>query len=175
MFSATTSPIQPQEVHQILPSIGVELIKRLLRLLVGILLLVAAAPTMSQAQSGLVAAWNFNEGTGKTVADASGNNNTGTISGATWSTLGRFGNALTFNGTSNLVVINSSASLNVTTGMTLSAWVFPTAAQSGWRTVMERAVDAYFLHASSQSGTLRPAAGVTFNGTGKNFAAPSSI
>src|SRR5258705_1312757 len=138
MFSATPSPIQPQEVHQILPSIGVELIKRLLRLLVGILLLVAAAPTMSQAQSGLVAAWNFNEGTGTTVADASGNNNTGTISGATWSTLGRYGNALSFNGVNNLLVVNSSASLNVTTAMTLSAWGYPTATLIGSRTILPR-------------------------------------
>src|SRR6266850_1965080 len=175
MFSATTSPIQPQEVHQILPSIGVELIKRLLRLLVGILLLVAAAPTMSQAQSGLVAAWNFNEGTGKTVADASANNNTGTISGATWSTLGRYGNALSFNGTSNLVVVNGAPSLNVTTAMTLSAWVFPTANQSNWRTIMQREVDAYFLNASTPSGALRPGAGGTFNGTTKNFAGPSAL
>ena len=33
--------------------------------------------------AGLVAAYGFNEGTGTTVADLSGNNNNGTISGAT--------------------------------------------------------------------------------------------
>jgi len=130
---------------------------------------------MSQAQSGLVAAWNFNEGTGKTVADASGNNNTGTISGATWSTLGRYGNALSFNGTSNLVVVNSSASLNVTTAMTLSAWVFPTATQSGWRTIMQREVDAYFLNASNDAGPLRPAGGGTFNGTVHFVGGPTAL
>jgi len=50
--------------------------------------------------NGLVAAYSFSEGTGVSTKDASGNNNTGTISAATWSTAGKFGNALSFNGTS---------------------------------------------------------------------------
>ena len=39
-------------------------------------------------------------GAGTVVNDASGNENNGTISGATWTTSGRYGNALAFNGTS---------------------------------------------------------------------------
>src|SRR5204862_1438779 len=46
------------------------------------------------APTGLVAAYNFNEGTGSTVTDASGNNNTGTLANATWTTNGKYGNAL---------------------------------------------------------------------------------
>jgi TM2 domain-containing membrane protein YozV len=125
--------------------------------------------------SGLVAAWGFNEGTGTTVADVSGNNNTGTITGATWSTQGRFGGALTFNGTSNVVVVNSAPSLNLTAAMTVSAWVYPTASQSGWRTIVQRQVDAYFLHASNSAGALRPAGGGTFNGTNTYVGGPSAI
>jgi hypothetical protein len=122
-----------------------------------------------------VAAWSFKEGAGTTVTDVSGNNNTGTISGATWSTSGRYGNALSFNGTNNFVLVNNSASLNLTTGMTVSAWVFPTANQSGWRTIVQRQVDAYFLHASSDAGALRPGTGGTFQGIGKVITAPSAI
>ena len=40
-----------------------------------------AAPS-ARAQSGLVAAYSFDEGTGTTVADASGNGGTGTIANA---------------------------------------------------------------------------------------------
>ncbi len=129
-------------------------------------LLVGVSPCAVSAQSppGLVAAWGFNEGAGATTADASGNGNTGTISGATWTPAGRYGNALTFNGVNDLVVVNASSSLNLTTGMTLSAWVYPTGQQSGWRTILQREVDAYFLDASSASGTRRPAGGGTFNG-----------
>ncbi|MCS6927827.1 MAG: fibronectin type III domain-containing protein, partial [Candidatus Binatia bacterium] len=39
----------------------------------------------------LVAAYSFDEGSGTTVTDASGNNNTGTIADATWTTQGKFG------------------------------------------------------------------------------------
>ncbi len=108
---------------------------------------------------GLVAAWGFNEGTGTTTADASGNGNTGTISGATWTTAGRYGNSLTFDGVNDLVVVNASSSLNLTTGMTLSAWVYPTVAQTGWRTILQREVDTYFLNASNSNGPRFPSGG----------------
>jgi beta-glucanase (GH16 family) len=98
-------------------------------------LLALALPVSAAAQSGLVAAYGFNEGSGTTTADASGNGNTGTISGATWTTSGRFGGALSFNGTSSWVTVPDSASLDLTTGMTVGAWVRPTAT-NGARVVL---------------------------------------
>src|SRR5205807_1496960 len=71
---------------------------------------VASATTLSPPPpvTGLVAAYGFNEGSGPTVTDSSGNNNTGTISGATWTTAGRYGSALVFDGTSaNVTVANA--------------------------------------------------------------------
>ena len=45
--------------------------------------------------TGLRAAYAFSEGAGLSTADASGNTNTGTlVNGPTWTTQGRFGNAL---------------------------------------------------------------------------------
>jgi hypothetical protein len=127
---------------------------------------VAAVTTPAAPVSGLVAAYAFNEGAGTTVSDASGNGNNGTINGATWTTEGRLGGALSFDGVSSVVQVPSSASLNVSSAMTLEAWIFPTASQSGWRTIMQREVDAYFLNASNDdSGPLRPAGGGTFDGT----------
>ncbi len=95
--------------------------------------------------SGLVAAYAFNEGSGTTTADASGNGHTGTLSGATWITTGRSGNALSFNGTSNLVNVADSNLLDLTTGMTLEAWVFPTALSS-WRTVILKETSSSFAY-----------------------------
>ena len=66
--------------------------------------------TVNQATPGLVAAYSFSEGTGTTVADASGNGNTGTIVNATWTTSGKYGDALVFNGTNARVTITDSAS-----------------------------------------------------------------
>ena len=96
--------------------------------------------TLSQAQSVtatfdptpstsgvLVAAYAFDEGTGATLADASGNGHTGTIQGATWASGGKYGHALTFPGTSNSVTIKNSALLDIAgAGLTLEFWVNPT-------------------------------------------------
>src|SRR4051812_3627260 len=87
------------------------------------------------AQTGPVASYSFDEGTGTSVADASGHGNVGSISGATWNSGGKFGNALSFNGSSNWVTIAQNASLNLTSGMTLEAWVKP-AALANWRCVI---------------------------------------
>ena len=119
----------------------------------------AAPPTVALAAgaSGLVAAYGFEEGTGSTLADASGLGNVGTISAATWVTAGRFGKALSFNGTSSLVTVNDVPALDLTTAMTLEAWVRPSVSAS-WRSVLlkERAGGlAYGLYASNASS--RPA------------------
>jgi fibronectin type 3 domain-containing protein len=131
-------------------------------------------PPPPPPNSGLVGAWGFSEGGGTTTADASGKGNGGTITGATWTTQGRYGNALSFNGTNSIVRVASSASLNLTTGMTLSAWVRPTAAQSGWRTILHRQTDAYLLHASN-GDPLHPAGGGTFGGSPDFVGGPTAI
>ena len=89
----------------------------------------------SSAPAGLVAAYGFNEGTGVQTKDASGQGNTGTLTNATWNSAGKYGPALSFNGTSAWVTIADAASLHLTTGMTLEAWVRPTSG-SGWRTAI---------------------------------------
>ena len=76
---------------------------------------------------GLVAGYAFDEGTGTIVADASNHGLSGTISGATWTTQGRYTNALSFNGSSGYVDLGNPVSLQMTGSMTLSAWVKATA------------------------------------------------
>ncbi|MGW0811447.1 LamG-like jellyroll fold domain-containing protein, partial [Nonomuraea sp. NPDC002799] len=94
-----------------------------------------ATITAPPANTGLVAAYGMNEGTGTTVADASGRSNTGTSTNATWSTSGRYGGALSFNGSNAYVSVPDSASLRLTTGMTLEAWLNPATA-GGYRTAL---------------------------------------
>ena len=96
----------------------------------------AVAATTLASLPGLVAAWSFNEGMGTSAADTSGNGHTGAVSGATWITQGRFGNALSFDGVNDFVTVGSTALLNLTTGMTLEAWVFPTGLGTAWRNVI---------------------------------------
>jgi fibronectin type 3 domain-containing protein len=114
---------------------------------------------------GLVASYNFNAGTGTTLADSSGNANTGTITGATWSTAGKNGGALSFNGTSNYVQVADSASLDLTTGMTLEAWVRPSALGTAWRTVLFKTQTGGFVYTLyANQDTTRPVGQVNIGG-----------
>ncbi|MEU7833686.1 LamG-like jellyroll fold domain-containing protein [Nonomuraea sp. NPDC049129] len=110
----------------------------------------AAAP---QPIPGLVAAYGMNEGAGTSVADSSGQNNTGTSSSTTWAN-GKFGKALSFDGSSSWVTVEDAASLRLTTGMTLSAWVNPTTV-ADWSSVVTKELDtngaSYSLYAANGS------------------------
>ena len=79
--------------------------------------------------TGLVAAYGFDKGS--TVTDASGNGNGGTISGAQWTNTGRYGKALVFDGVNDWVTVADSPPLDLTAGVTLEAWVYPTALSGG--------------------------------------------
>jgi hypothetical protein len=84
----------------------------------------------------LVAAYGFNENTGTTANDNSGNNNTGTLTnGPTWSASGKYGAAVLFDGTNDLVNINDANSLDLANGMTIEAWVNPSNV-TGYKTVI---------------------------------------
>jgi phosphodiesterase/alkaline phosphatase D-like protein len=124
---------------------------------------IATATTLA-TNPNLVVAFGFVEGSGTVVNDISGHGNNGTISNATWSTSGKFGNALSFNGSTSIVTIADSASINLSTAMTLEAWVNPTAVSATWRDVIYKGNDNYYLEATTPSGTGLPAAAGTFGG-----------
>jgi hypothetical protein len=125
----------------------------------------AAAPT-------LIAAYNFNEGSGSVLNDVTGNGNHGTLAnGPVWTTAGKYGGALTFDGSNDIVNIPHSSSLNLTTGLTLEAWVRPTTV-TNWRTVLmkERPGNlAYGLYANTS--TNRPAVELATAGGAGNLEA----
>ena len=123
---------------------------------------------------GLVAAYGFDEGTGSTTADLSGNANTGVIANATWTASGKFGSALVFNGSNALVTIADAPELNLTTAMTLMAWVKPSAASTLFTDVIWKDYFAYFLEATSDTGT--PGVGAFINSTAHVWIpAPSAL
>lgn len=97
--------------------------------------------------AGLVGAYAFDAGSGTVAADASRNGNAGAIYGATWTARGRFGRAMRFDGAGELVRVPASESLNLRDAMTLSAWIRPSESQPGWRTILARQTDSYFLMA----------------------------
>lgn len=80
----------------------------------------------ANAASNLAAAYGMSEGSGATTADASGNGNTGTLSGQSWTTSGKYGNALLFS-SNGAVDLGNSTSLQITGSMTIEAWINPSA------------------------------------------------
>lgn len=128
-----------------------------------------ATTSASTGTPGLVAAYDFNAGSGTTLSDVSGNGNTGTIVNATWSASGKYGGALSFNGTNAQVVINDAASLHLTTAVTLEAWVNPSSAPTNWQDVIYKAIDNYYLEAGSTNGD-KPGAGVLLTSSAEPLA-----
>ncbi len=84
----------------------------------------------------LVLAMPFEEGSGTSAADVSGNSNNGTLIAApTWvgASLGRYGNALSFNGTTQYITVADSNSLDMTQTFSISLWVKPSAFNVDYR------------------------------------------
>ena len=104
--------------------------------------------------SGLVAAYSFGEGAGPESTDVSGNGHTGSIDGATWTTSGRYGDALRFDGVDDWVTVPDAGGLDLTDQMTLEAWVRPDALGTVWRTVALKEQSGnlvYALYANAQT------------------------
>ena len=112
---------------------------------------------------GLVAYWSFDEGSGSTAYDASGNGNNGTINGAKWTT-GKEGGALSFDGLNDYVDCGNDESLDITDKLTVEGWFkIHQAAPSGkWPRVLGRgdgggdySVVGYQIFQNSNSADLR--------------------
>ncbi len=95
----------------------------------------AAAPPPPSGN--LVAAYAFDEGSGTSVGDLSGNGNTGTVQDSVLDDIRKVRQrALRSTARAQECRCPDAASLDLTSGMTLEAWVNPTASQTGWRTVV---------------------------------------
>jgi PKD repeat protein len=134
--------------------------------------------TVSMPGNNLVAAFSFDEGGGTTVADVSGNTNNGTISGATWTSRGKYGKALSFDGVNDWVTVTDTPALDLTTGRTLEAWVYPTTT-TGVRDILIKEganIDIYNLYARNWLGL--PESNVFVNGsnhTAQGTALPTNV
>ncbi|MDP9491802.1 MAG: Ig-like domain-containing protein, partial [Actinomycetota bacterium] len=129
---------------------------------------VTVTNTGSPPAPGLVASYGFDEGSGGSAADITGNGNLGTLNGPTW-TIGRFGQALNFDGVNDRVSVPDSNLLDLTTGMTLEAWVKPTALGTAWKTTIFKHRNAnatnmvYVMYANRN--TSRPVGEITVGTT----------
>ena len=105
--------------------------------------------TVASGNGHPVASFGFEEAGGATAIDQYGGND-GAITGATRVNNGRFGRALSFESNEDIVSAPDDSSLHLGAGMTLEAWVKPTAS-TNWRTVIFKADGglAYALYSST--------------------------
>jgi len=82
--------------------------------------------TTTEQPADLVAYWNFNEGTGTTAADSSGNNNDGTlVNNPAWVN-GKIGKAISFDGSNDFVDCGDNPAFNLGGTKTVEFWAkFP--------------------------------------------------
>ena len=86
--------------------------------------------------SSLVGYWNMNEGSGTVAHDSSVNGNNGTITGASWVD-GKYGEALSFNGSTDYALTSYSSIFNFGTGpFSWSCWVTFEAQSNGEKVIM---------------------------------------
>jgi flagellin-like protein len=114
--------IAPDEVKTILIYDFVDFSRpRELKVVTGSL---AQTKIVSKQDSTLVGYWKFDEGTGTTAADSSGNGNDGTlVNGPTWID-GKYGKALTFDGVNDYVLVPKYGSNFFGSGpFTIEAWI----------------------------------------------------
>lgn len=101
--------------------------------------------------------YNFDEGYGTTAhnkGQATGSN--GSISGASWSNLGKYNKALTFNGSSSEVTVTNNSFIELDQGLsggfTISAWVYANSdGENHVGQIFSKGVNTY-LRVSGQSG-----------------------
>ena len=87
------------------------------------------------APNGLAASWKMDEGAGMVLIDSSGNEQSGSLAGPSWSSQGRAGSALVFSGASQYATLPS---ISVSYPFTLSMWVKPNAINSDYRLIGAR-------------------------------------
>ncbi len=133
----------------------------------------SAAVTVEVRNTGLVAAYGFDETAGSVATDYMQHHD-GAISGATRVADGRKGAALSFDGTDDWVTVPSSAELDLTSGMTLEAWVKPSAIGTWSSIVQKERVGslAYALHASTNVG---PPAATVFTSAATSATGPPAL
>lgn len=117
----------------------------------------ASTPVTAAGPPLLVAEYGFEENAGTTVADTSGVNNPGTITSASWTTAGKYGNALTFDGVDDWVTVAHDPSLDVRHTLTTMAWVKPATSGNDWQTIILKEYEseglAYSLYANDFGDT----------------------
>jgi hypothetical protein len=85
-------------------------------------LLILCGSALAVDSNGLVGHWEFDEGEGSIAYDSAGDNDGTLVNGPAWTT-GILDGALSFDGSDDYVEVDDSATLDITSEITIVAWV----------------------------------------------------
>ncbi|MFH1723969.1 MAG: LamG-like jellyroll fold domain-containing protein [Elusimicrobiota bacterium] len=128
-------------------------IMRMSGLLFGALLAMSLAKSAGAQTPGLVAHWDFDDGSGAIATDSSGNGNDCAVHGAQW-TSGVVDGALSFDGADDHVDCGNPASLQVTGDMTIAFWARPAHIGAGRQNPICKAYGGEFCVTMEPNTTL---------------------
>jgi Concanavalin A-like lectin/glucanases superfamily len=131
---------------------------RLIALLVTAATIALATAATASADTTVVGDWPFNEGVGTTVADLSGNGNTGTLSGGVQWVAGHSGTALEFDGQTGQVFVSDALSLEPVQ-LTVQAWVKLAGSPGDFKYIVAKGADgcqagSYGLYSGPNGGLM---------------------
>ncbi|HWT94096.1 MAG TPA: LamG-like jellyroll fold domain-containing protein [Solirubrobacteraceae bacterium] len=132
---------------------------------------VVALPTTSPRP---VMALGLEEGTGGLAGDTSGNGNIGYVEGAEWTTDGRYGRGLLFDGDGDRVTVADHATIDSVSALTVEAWVKPRKNTEFETIVMKEGWNTWYSWALYGTGPVAATAG-GFEPPNANLAKTSNV
>jgi hypothetical protein len=134
----------------------------------------AARPTASAftpPTDALVAWWKFDDGTGTTATDSSGNGNTGYLTNVVWATRGGSGCVNFAGGSTNSIGVPNPGAVFDGTNISVTAWVNRTNIGSLYSRVLDRAFNGQFAFYITDSEA--PSFKLVLNGGSLDVPTPS--
>lgn len=115
----------------------------------------ADAAALVNHANGPIAYYNFDENTGSTITDRSGNGFNGTVMGSAPFANGKYGSGLRLNGTSQYVRIATQTGLNTNAG-TIMAWVRPSSTPATTQMILmgNRDTSRIYIYRIATNGNL---------------------
>ena len=108
----------------------------------------------SFSPGGLIGWWKFDDGAGGTAADSSGNNLHGTIAGNPAWIDGMADKALKFDGDGDYVDLGNDSSFNMTSQITVAAWIKVDTFDCEWQAVITKGDGSWRLQRNGTQGSI---------------------
>jgi len=119
-------------------------------LVLGLVLMSAA----DAADPDLVGYWKFDETSGTTAQDATGNGNDGTLNGDPQWVAGMLGGALEFDGEGDYVDIGNDPIFNITGQITVACWIKVSQFTDSWQAIFTMGDDSWRLQRQTTTDNL---------------------